>query len=52
MLPGVWSIDSLTSALCEAADGSETRATVPAVINACYQSCKKEKKKKEKQSQA
>lgn len=44
MLPGVWSIDSLTSALCEAADGLETRATVPAVINACYQNRKKEKK--------
>lgn len=44
MLPGVWSIDSLTSALREAADGLETWARVPAVTHTCYQSGKKEKK--------
>lgn len=44
MRPGVWSIDSLTSALREAFDGLETRARVPAVIHTCYQSVKKEKK--------
>lgn len=43
MLPGVWSIDSLTSALREAADGLEMRARVPPVIHTCYQSCKKKK---------
>lgn len=44
MLPGVWSIDSLTSALREAADGLEIWARVPAVIHTCYHSVKKEKK--------